>query len=70
MYNKYYHEFRKSKGQSHKFFAPKTLQQNGIIERKNLTLIKMDRVMLKAVNIACYTITSVIETSMYSKNLL
>jgi transposase InsO family protein len=49
----------------HKFSAPYTLQQNGVAERKNMTLIKMARTMLDeyktsdhfwadAVNTACH----------------
>ncbi|XP_075499903.1 uncharacterized protein LOC142538472 [Primulina tabacum] len=37
---------------SHEFSAPKTPQQNGIVERKNMTLQEMARVMLASKNIA------------------
>ncbi|XP_062118771.1 uncharacterized protein LOC133832443 [Humulus lupulus] len=42
--NTVYDEFCKSKGISHEFSAPKTPQQNGVVERKNRTLIEMARV--------------------------
>ena len=52
-------------GITHQFSAPRTPQQNGVVERKNKTLIEMARSMLcenglpkyfwaEAVNIACY----------------
>src|SRR5262249_21872120 len=54
-------------GISHQFSAPRTPQQNGVVERKNRTLIDMARTMLcesnlpryfwaEAVNTACYII--------------
>ncbi|KAG9453128.1 hypothetical protein H6P81_006032 [Aristolochia fimbriata] len=57
--------FCESKGISHEFSAPKTLQQNGIVEIKNRTLQEMARTMIntkelphklwaKAVNTASY----------------
>ena len=55
---------------AHEFSAPKTLQQNGVVERKNRTLQEMARVMInskklstrlwaEAVNTSCYTINRV-----------
>ncbi|XP_062080702.1 uncharacterized protein LOC133785489 [Humulus lupulus] len=57
-------------GISHEFSAPKTPQQNGVVERKNQTLTEMARLMLnskkltkhlwaEAINTACYTINRV-----------
>jgi transposase InsO family protein len=39
-------EYLKEEGIKHEFFAPYTPQQNGIVERKNMTLIDMVRTML------------------------
>jgi transposase InsO family protein len=39
-------EYLKEKGIKYEFFAPYTPQQNGIVERKNMTLIDMARTML------------------------
>ena len=39
-------EFCKSKGISQTFSAPRTPQQNGVVERKNRTLIEAARTML------------------------
>ena len=57
-------------GIAHEFSAPKTPQQNGVVERKNRTLQEMARVMInskklstrlweEAINTACYTINRV-----------
>jgi hypothetical protein len=54
-------------GNKHEFSAPNTPQQNGVVERKNMTLIDMARTMLgeyktpgrfwsKAVNTTCHAI--------------
>jgi hypothetical protein len=60
-------EFLKEEGIKHEFYAPYTPQQNGVVERKNRTLIDMARTMLgeyktlerfwsEAVNTACHAI--------------
>lgn len=54
-------------GVDHNFSAPRTLQQNSVVEIKNRILQEMDKTMLiankitnqlwaKAINTACYTI--------------
>jgi transposase InsO family protein len=59
--------FLKEEGIKHEFSSPYTPQQNGVVERKNRTLLDMVRTMLdeyktldrfwaKAINIACYSI--------------
>jgi transposase InsO family protein len=59
--------FLEEEGIKHEFSAPYTPQQNGVVERKNKTLIDMARMMLgefktperfwsEAVNTACHTI--------------
>ena len=63
-------EFCNSLGICHEFSAPKTPQQNGIVERKNRTIQEMARVMLnskklanrfwaEAVNTACHIVNRV-----------
>jgi transposase InsO family protein len=58
-------EYLEEEGVKHEFFAPYTPQQNGVVERKNRTLIDMARTMLgefktperfwsEAVNTACH----------------
>jgi hypothetical protein len=60
-------EFLEEEGIKHEFSAPYTPQQNGLVERKNITLIDMARMMLgeyktperfwsEAVNKACHAI--------------
>ncbi|XP_073026767.1 uncharacterized protein [Primulina eburnea] len=50
--NRSFSSFCDRKGISHEFSAPKTPQQNGIAERKNMTLQEMARVMLTSKNLA------------------
>ncbi|KAK0584445.1 hypothetical protein LWI29_013360 [Acer saccharum] len=63
--NAKFSEFCDGLGISHEFSAPRTPQQNGVVERKNRVLQEMARVMLnskkvprnlwaEAVNTACY----------------
>jgi transposase InsO family protein len=58
-------DFLDEEGIKHEFLAPYTPQQNGVVERKNRTLIKMTRTMLdkyktsdqfwaEAINTACH----------------
>ena len=65
-------------GISHNFSAPRTPQQNGVVERKNRTLEEMARTMLiasglprnfwaEAVNIACYILNRVLIRPITSK---
>jgi hypothetical protein len=60
-------EYLEEEGNKHEFSAPYTPQQNGVVERKNRTLIDMARTMLgefkmperfwsEAVNTACHAI--------------
>jgi hypothetical protein len=59
--------FLEEEGIKHEFSSPYTPQQNGVVERKNRTLLDMARIMLdeyktpdrfwaEAINIACYSI--------------
>ena len=41
-------------GYDHNFFAPRTPQQNGVVERKNHTLKEMARTMLCENNLPKY----------------
>jgi transposase InsO family protein len=60
-------EYLEEEGIKHEFSAPYTPQQNGVVERKNRTLIDMARTMLgefktperfwsEAMNTACHAI--------------
>jgi transposase InsO family protein len=59
--------FLEEEGIKHEFSSPYTPQQNGVVERKNITLLDMARTMLdeyktpdrfwtEAINTACYSI--------------
>jgi transposase InsO family protein len=59
--------FLEEEGIKHEFSSPYTPQQNGVVERKNRTLLEMARTMLdeyktpdrfwaEAINTACYSI--------------
>jgi transposase InsO family protein len=39
-------DYLDKEGIKHEFSAPYTPQQNGVVERKNMTLIEMARIML------------------------
>jgi transposase InsO family protein len=63
--NTYFKTFCASLGLEHQFSSPYVPQQNGVVERKNRTLIEMARTMLdehrtprrywaKAINTACH----------------
>jgi transposase InsO family protein len=63
-------EYLEEEGIKHEFSAPYTPQQNGVVERKNRTLLDMARTMLgefktperfwtEAVNMACHAINRV-----------
>jgi transposase InsO family protein len=60
-------EYHEEEGIKHEFSTPYTLRKNGVVERKNMTLIDMARTMLgeykmsekfwsEAVNTACHAI--------------
>nr|GEY43002.1 retrovirus-related Pol polyprotein from transposon TNT 1-94 [Tanacetum cinerariifolium] len=71
-------QFCGMKGIKREFSVPRTPQQNGIVERKNRTLIKVARTMLadsvlpipfwaEAVNIVCYVQNRVLVTKPHNK---
>ncbi|GKE75508.1 retrovirus-related pol polyprotein from transposon TNT 1-94, partial [Tanacetum coccineum] len=64
--NQKLHEFYENVGISHQTFVSRTPQQNGVVERRNQTLVEAARTMLifskaplflwaEAINTACYT---------------
>ncbi|XP_070003456.1 uncharacterized protein [Nicotiana sylvestris] len=71
-------DFCNENGISHNFSAPRTPQQNGVVEKKNRTLEEMARTMLidsglaknfwaEAVNIACYLVNRCMIRSILNK---
>nr|XP_033510365.1 uncharacterized protein LOC117275117 [Nicotiana tomentosiformis] len=76
--NAKFDEFCAKNGISHNFSAPRTPQQNGVVERKNRTLEDMARTMLidsgiakgfwdKEVNTACYLVNRYMIRSLLNK---
>ncbi|WCJ44342.1 Retrovirus-related Pol polyprotein from transposon RE1 [Euphorbia peplus] len=73
-----FEEFCEIKGIDHNFSAPRTPQQNGVVERKNRTLVEIARTMInerrlpkyfwgEAVNTACYVLNRVLIRSILNK---
>nr|GEV39557.1 putative ribonuclease H-like domain-containing protein [Tanacetum cinerariifolium] len=71
-------QFCRMKGIKREFSVPRTLQQNGIAERKNMTLIEAAKTMLadsllpisfwaEAINTACYVQNRVLVTKPHNK---
>ncbi|GJZ01498.1 putative ribonuclease H-like domain-containing protein [Tanacetum coccineum] len=71
-------EFYRQKGIKREFSIARTPQQNGVVERKNMTLIEAARTMLadsflpivfwaEAVNTACYVLNRVLLTKPHNK---
>lgn len=61
----HFSKFFQLKGIFHEFLAPMTLQQNGVVERKNRTLQEMVRVMLHAKSLPFYFWLEAVNTARY-----
>ena len=66
--NQNFEKFCDEKGIGHNFSAPRTPQQNGVVERKNRTLEEMARTMLCESNLPRYFWAKVINTACYILN--
>ena len=62
-------EFCESKGISQTFSAPRTSQQNGVVERKNKTLIEVARTMLVDSKLPTYFWAEAINTACFILNI-
>ena len=60
--------FCNSNGYDHNFSAPRTPQQNGVVERKNRTLQEMARTMLSENNLPKYFWAEAVSTACYVNN--
>ena len=60
--------FCKEQGISHQFSAPRTPQQNGVVERKNRTLIEAARTMLQDAKLPTCFWAEAIQTACYIQN--
>ena len=61
-------EYCDKHGITHEFFAPKTPQQNGVVERKNKTFQEMARVMLNSKKLSTILWAEAISTTCYTIN--
>jgi len=66
--NSSFKSFFEENGISHNFSCPRTPQQNGLVERKNITLQEMARTMLNKSNVEKYFWAEAINTSCYILN--
>ncbi|KAG9459176.1 hypothetical protein H6P81_003684 [Aristolochia fimbriata] len=66
--NQDFANFCESKGILHEFSAPKTPQQNGIVERKNRTLQEMARTMINVKKLPHKLWAEVVNTACYVSN--
>ena len=62
-------EFCNEKGITHTFSAPRTPQQNGVVERKNKTLIEAARTILEESKLPTYLWAEAINTACYTQNI-
>ncbi|WJZ90882.1 hypothetical protein VitviT2T_009997 [Vitis vinifera] len=63
-----FEEYCNKHGINHNFSAPRTPQQNGVVERKNRTLQEMARTMLNENNLPKYFWAEAVNTSCYVLN--
>ena len=62
-------DFCNDKGITHTFSARRTPQQNGVVERKNRTLIEAARSILEESKLPTYFWDEVINTACYTHNI-
>ena len=66
--NSFFEEFCKEHEISHNFSAPRTPQQNGVVERKNRSLVELARTMLSDSNIPKYFWADAVSTTCFVSN--
>ena len=66
--NEKFETFCNKLGITHNFSSPRTPQQNGVVERKNRTLLDMGRTMLREYNLPTYFWAEAINTACYVSN--
>ena len=66
--NSVLNEFCIEKGISRQFSAPRTPQQNGVVEMRNRTLIEAARTMLSESILPMYFWAEVVNTACYTQN--
>ena len=66
--NELFEKFCEENRIMHNFSAPRTLQQNGVVERKNRSLEKLARTMLNEYDVRKYFWTDAVSTACYVLN--
>ncbi|GJX84293.1 retrovirus-related pol polyprotein from transposon TNT 1-94 [Tanacetum coccineum] len=66
--NKTLHAYFKEKGIEHQTFTPRTPEQNGIVERRNRTLVKAAQLLLLASKLPLFFWAEAIATTCYTQN--
>ncbi|GJW43246.1 retrovirus-related pol polyprotein from transposon TNT 1-94 [Tanacetum coccineum] len=66
--NKTLNAFFKEEGIEHQTFTPRTPEQNGVVERRNHTLVKAARTMLSASKLPLFFWAEAIATACYTQN--
>ncbi|GJV69600.1 retrovirus-related pol polyprotein from transposon TNT 1-94 [Tanacetum coccineum] len=66
--NKTLHAYLKEEGIKHQTSTPRTLEQNGVVERQNRTLVKAARTMLSASKLPLFFWAEAITTACYNQN--
>ncbi|GJU77296.1 retrovirus-related pol polyprotein from transposon TNT 1-94 [Tanacetum coccineum] len=67
--NKTLNAFFKEEGIEHQTSTPRTPEQNGVVERRNRTLIEAARTMLSALKLPLFFWTEAITTACYTQNI-
>ena len=62
-------EFCEEEGIIHEFSAPRTPQQNGVVERKNRTLIEAARTMINEAQLPTYFWAEAVNTACFTQNI-
>ncbi|KAI3718277.1 hypothetical protein L6452_19141 [Arctium lappa] len=61
-------EYLESVGISHQYSAARTPQQNGVVERRNQTLVEAARTMLSQSDLPLFLLEKVVSTACYTQN--
>ena len=62
-------EFCEEKGIIHEFSTPRTPQHNGVVERKNRTLIEATRTMINEAQLPTYFWAEAVNTACFTQNI-
>ncbi|KAI3735918.1 hypothetical protein L6452_15444 [Arctium lappa] len=66
--NKIFEEYLESVGISHQYSPARTPQQNGVVERRNRTLVEAGRTMLNQSDLPLFLWTEVVSTACHTQN--